>query len=232
MSERYLDRAEAGRRLAGALTDYGHRPDVLVLALPRGGVPVAAEVAAALNAPLDLFLVRKLGVPGQEELAMGAIAEGDVLVRNEDVVRALQIPTGLIYRTAQREARELARRQELYRGGRPRMALAGRTVLLVDDGLATGSTMRAAIRAARLQAPREIVVAVPVGAASTCAELAREADRCICLQTPEPLQAVGIWYHDFSQVSDEQVRDLLEAAQADPRPPRTTREALKAISTL
>jgi predicted phosphoribosyltransferase len=220
MSERYLDRADAGRRLAVELAEYGRRADVVVLALPRGGVAVAYEVATALEAPLDVLVVRKLGVPGQEELAMGAIADGEVLVRNDDVVQALHIPTGLIWRTAEREAVELTRRQGLYRGGRPPLELAGRTILIIDDGLATGSTMRAAVRAVRMRSPRKIVVAVPVGTVATCAELAQEADSCVCPQMPEHLQAVGFWYANFSQLSDAEVRHLLELAERRGSPPR------------
>jgi predicted phosphoribosyltransferase len=208
----FRDRTDAGRQLAARLEGYAHRPDVLVLALPRGGVPVGYEVARALQAPLDVFLVRKLGVPGHEELAMGAIATGGVRVLNEDVVRALRIPDEVIDEVAAEQQQELERRQRAYRGDRPATAVRGRTVLLVDDGLATGSTMRAAVAALRQRHPARIVVAVPVGSPETCAELGEEADEAVCARTPEPFHAVGLWYHDFSQTTDEEVRDLLAQA--------------------
>lgn len=208
----FRDRRDAGRHLAEKLGRYADEPEVLVLALPRGGVPVAFEVARRLHAPLDLFLVRKLGVPGQEELAMGAIATGGIYVVNEEVVRALGIPREMLEAVAAKEQRELARRDQVYRGNRPPPAIRGRTVILVDDGLATGSSMRAAIAALRRQEPARIVVAVPVAAASTCAELAHEVDAVICAFTPEPFQAVGLWYQDFSQTTDEEIRDLLAQA--------------------
>src|SRR2546421_462828 len=208
----YRDRTEAGRHLAAQLTDYANRPDVLVLALPRGGVPVAYEVAKALRAPLDIFLVRKLGVPGHEELAMGAIATGGVRVLNEDVMRHISIPDAAIDAVAAREQRELERRERLYRGDRPAPDVKGKTVLLVDDGLATGSTMRAAAAALRRQQPARIVVAVPVSAVQTCDEYRMGVDEIICAITPEPFHAVGMWYADFSQTSDEEVRDLLARA--------------------
>jgi predicted phosphoribosyltransferase len=217
----FPNRTEAGRQLARKLTAYANRPDVLVLALPRGGVPVAYEVARALNAPLDVFLVRKLGLPGRPELAMGAIATGGVRVLNESVVRALGIPDQLIDSVAADEGRELERRSRHYRGGRPAPGVEGRTVILVDDGLATGSTMRAAIAALRQQGPARIVVAVPVGAPETCAEFQEEADEAICARTPEPFFAVGRWYGDFSQTTDQEVRNLLERAAREhsPAPP-------------
>jgi putative phosphoribosyl transferase len=208
----FRDRADAGRRQAEELTAYAGRPDVLVLALPRGGVPVAYEVARALHAPLDVFLVRKLGLPGHEELAMGAIATGDVRVLNEDVVRALQIPEEMIDAVAAEEQVELERRERSYRDGRPALDVRGRTVILIDDGLATGTTMRAALAALRQQGPNRLVVAVPVGAATTCAELQDEADEVVCARTPEPFHAVGLWYDDFAQTTDEEVHDLLERA--------------------
>ena len=210
----FRDRADAGRRLAARLTAYAGRPDVLVLALPRGGVPVAFEVARRLGAPLDVFLVRKLGAPGREELAMGALAAGGVRVLNEEVVRNLAIPDHVIDEAAEREGRELARREHEYRDGRPPPDVRGRTVLLVDDGLATGSTMRAAVAALRRLGPARVVVAVPVGAAETCAELGAEADESVCALTPEPFHAVGLWYEDFTQTTDEEVRDLLARAAA------------------
>jgi len=212
--EPFTDRAQAGRRLAARLEAYANRRDVLVLALPRGGVPVAAEVARALTAPLDVFVVRKLGTPGQPELAMGAIASGGVRLLNEDVVRALHIPEAEIERVAAREAQELARRETLYRDGRPAPEVPGRTIILIDDGLATGATMRAAARALRRQGPARLVIAVPVAAPETCASLASEADEVICAETPEPFWAVGYWYQDFSQTTDQEVHDLLARANA------------------
>jgi predicted phosphoribosyltransferase len=197
---------------------YADRPDVIVLGLPRGGVPVAFEVARALHVPLDVFLVRKLGVPGHEELAMGAIASGGVRVLNDDAVRALGIPEYVIDRVASRELQELQRRECSYRGSRPAPDVRGRIIILIDDGLATGSTMRAAIAALRRLSPERIVVAVPVGAAETCAEFQEEADEAICGEMPEPFYAVGVWYRDFSQTTDEEVHDLLERAAATTRP--------------
>ncbi len=212
----FRDRNQAGRLLAMHLTHYANRSDVLVLALPRGGVPVAFQVAEALHAPLDVFLVRKLGLPGQEELAMGAIATGGVRVLNEDVVRTLDISNELIDMVAADEQRELERRERAYRDDRPPLDVHGRTVILVDDGLATGSTMRAAIAALRQQGPARIVVAVPVGARQTCTEIGREADEVVCVRSPEPFYAVGAWYQDFSQTSDAEVYDLLrQAAERD-----------------
>jgi predicted phosphoribosyltransferase len=213
MIPRYRDRSEAGQVLARKLAHYAGRPDVLVLALPRGGVPVAFEVAKALHAPLDVFLVRKLGVPGHEELAMGAIATGGVRVINEDVVRMLHIPDAVIDAVAAREQQELQRREHLYRDDLPPPNVQGRTVILIDDGLATGSTMRAAVMALRKQHPARIVVAVPVAAPSTCSEFQAEVDEIICAQTPEPFYGVGFWYEDFSQISDKEVHDLLVQAQ-------------------
>jgi predicted phosphoribosyltransferase len=211
----FRDRTEAGRELAKLLVEYRNRLDVLVLALPRGGVPVAFEVAQALHLPLDVFLVRKLGVPGHEELAMGAIASGGVLVLNEDVVRRLDIPEELIERVAIRERQELHRREQAYRGDRPPLDVSSRTIILIDDGLATGSSLRAAIAALRRSRPAKIIVAVPVGAADTCAELNQEADEAICAQMPEPFGGVGLWYDEFRQTSDDEVRDLLSRAQRE-----------------
>jgi predicted phosphoribosyltransferase len=208
----FRDRSEAGRRLAAKLAAYANRPDVLVLALPRGGVPVAYEVARALHAPLDVFLVRKLGVPGREELAMGAIASGGVRVLNEDVLRELEIPEEVIAAVAAEERRELLRRERIYRDDRPTPEVRGRIVILVDDGLATGSTMRAAVAALRRQGPAHIVVAVPVGSPETCREIQAEADEVACVYTPDPFYAVGLWYDDFSQTTDEEVHDLLARA--------------------
>jgi putative phosphoribosyl transferase len=205
----FRDRTEAGERLAAQLAAYAGRPDVIVLALPRGGVPVAFEVARALRAPLDVFLVRKLGLPGHEELAMGAIATGGVRVINEDVVSHLRVPGEVIDAVAADELRELGRRERAYRGDRPAPEVRGKTVILVDDGLATGSTMRAAAAALRQQQPARIVVAVPVSAPQTCDEYRMGVDEIICAVTPEPFQAVGLWYKDFSQTTDEEVRELL-----------------------
>lgn len=183
--------------------------DVVVLALPRGGVPVAYEVARSLRAPLDVFLVRKLGVPGHRELAMGAIASGGVRVLNDDIVRWYGVPASVIDEVALEEQAEIDRRQRAYRDGREPIGLQGRIVLLIDDGLATGSTMKAAVQAVRAHAPARIVVAVPVGAPETCRELAAVADEIVCARTPEPFSAVGQWYRDFSQTSDTEVRELL-----------------------
>jgi putative phosphoribosyl transferase len=205
----FRDRREAGQLLATKLTAYANRPDVLVLALPRGGVPVAYEVARALGAPMDIFLVRKLGVPGYEELAMGAIATGGVRVLNDELVGGLRIPDYIIDEVAAWEQQELERRECLYRGARPVPDVRGRTVILVDDGLATGATMQAAVKALRLQQPARIVVAVPTAAPETCTQLKAVADDVICAITPEPFHAVGLWYEDFSQTTDEEVRDLL-----------------------
>lgn len=208
----FRDRHEAGRLLATKLTAYADRPDVLVLALPRGGVPVAFEVATALHVPLDVFLVRKLGTPGHEELAMGAIATGGVRVLHDDVVRGLGIPEEVIDNVVAEEQHELERREQLYRGDRPAPDVHGHTVILIDDGLATGSSMRAAAAALRQQHPARIVVAVPVAAPSTRREFRSEVDEVICAVTPTPFYAVGAWYEDFSQTTDEGVRDLLEQA--------------------
>jgi putative phosphoribosyl transferase len=208
----FRDRSEAGDVLAGRLGHYAGADDVLVLALPRGGVPVAARVARALGAPLDVFVVRKLGVPGHEELAMGAIASGGVRVVNEQVVGRLGLGEEDLRRVAEVEARELARRERRYREDRPPPELAGRVVILVDDGLATGSTMRAAVAAARMAGPARVVVAVPTAPASTCQRLAEEADEVICATTPRPFRAVGYSYRSFPQTSDEEVRAILRAA--------------------
>jgi len=212
MRPQFQDRVEAGQVLASELGAYVGQPDVLVLALPRGGVPVAFEVARALHAPLDVFLVRKLGVPGHEELAMGAIASGGVRVLNRSVVDSLSIPDHVIAAVAVQEQRELERREHAYRGNRPDPEVRGRTVLLVDDGLATGATMRAAAAAIRAQKPRRLVVAVPVAARETCDEFRDEVDEVVCAITPEPFYAVGVWYRDFSQTTDEEVHELLERA--------------------
>lgn len=206
----FADRREAGRELAARLGNYGNKGDVVVLALPRGGVPVAYEIATALGAPLDLFIVRKLGVPGHAELAMGAIASGGVRVLNDDVIGWYGLTEAAIDDVAADEQEELARREREYRKGQAPLDLRGRTIILVDDGLATGSTMKAAVKAVRALGPAHIVVAVPVGASDTCRALAALADEVVCAYTPEPFSAVGLWYRDFSQTTDDEVRDLLE----------------------
>ncbi len=213
---RFKNRREAGRRLARLLDGYAGRSDVIVLALPRGGVPVAYEVAEALNAPLDVLLVRKLGVPGQEELALGAIASGGTQVLNDDVVNFLGITNDIIAKIARQELPELERRERLYRGDRPAPKLDGRTVIVVDDGLATGSTMQAAVAAIDKQHPAGIVVAVPIAAASTCGSFNRPGEGivCVCEKALEPFYAVGFWYEEFDQTTDEEVCKLLKRAQA------------------
>lgn len=231
----FKDRFEAGRILAERLMHYAYRSDTLVLGLPRGGVPVAFEVAQALVAPLDVFIVRKLGVPGQEELAMGAIAPGDVTVVNESVMDQLNISAQALQVVIARETKELARRERAYRGQQPPLDVNGRTVILIDDGLATGSTMRAAIAALRKQGASRLVVAVPLGAPQTCDEINPVVDELICAATPEPFYGVGRWYENFSQTTDEEVQHLLKKArqipsQADepnpsPAPPRGNKTA-------
>jgi putative phosphoribosyl transferase len=212
-TRRFRDRAEAGRLLAKRLHGYSGRDDVVVLALPRGGVPVAYEVAKELDVPLGVFVVRKLGVPGYEELAMGAIATGGVIVLDEGLVRRLGIDRAQLERAIAREAEELERREEAYDGQRSPSQLEGKTVILIDDGLATGSTMRAAARAVRQLNPKRVVVAVPVAAEETCDEFRDVVDEVVCEATPRPFHAVGLWYEDFSQTSDEEVRELLERAE-------------------
>src|SRR6266849_5171743 len=209
----YQDRRHAGKLLANALKRYADDEDVVVLALPCGGVPVAFEVATALGAPLDAFVVRKLGVPGHEELAMGALASGGVRVLNEDLIGELGIPDRVIEAATVREQNELDRRERAYRGTRPAPDLRGKTVVLVDDGLATGNTMRAAVEAVRAQRPARVIVAVPVAARASCEELAEVADEVVCGRTPEPFRAVGLWYDDFEQTTDEEVGALLSQAQ-------------------
>jgi putative phosphoribosyl transferase len=208
----FTDRRDAGRKLAKKLSAYANRSDVLVLALPRGGVPVAYEVASALNAPLDIFTVRKLGLPGHEELAMGAIATGGALVINQDIVRNFNVPRGLIEAVAKKELKELERREHLFRADRPMRAIRGKTVILVDDGLATGASMHAAILRLRAKDPARIVAAVPTAALETCEALKHKVDEMICATTPEPFYGVSRWYEDFSQTTDEEVQALLEAA--------------------
>jgi putative phosphoribosyl transferase len=218
----FRDRTEAGKYLATKLLNYKDRPDVLVLALPRGGVPVAFEIAQALRVPLDIFLVRKLGVPGHEELAMGAISTAGVRVLNEDTVDYLRIPEHIIDSIAAEELKELKRRERAYRGNRPEPDVKGKTVILIDDGLATGSTIRAAAQALRQQRPARIIVAVPVSAPETCDEYRIGVDEIICAVTPEPFLGVGMWYLDFSQTTDEEVRDLLERARGEKREKQTS----------
>jgi predicted phosphoribosyltransferase len=212
----FLDRRDAGRALGAKLASYRNRNDVVVLGLPRGGVPVAFEVALALDAPLDVFLVRKLGSPGQEELAMGAIASGGVRVLNPTVIRSLRISAEEIERATRREEEELRRRELSYRGDRPPLDLRSRIAILVDDGLATGSSMRAAVEAARKLAPARIVVAVPVAPFSTAREMRRIADDVVCVATPEPFDSVGRFYEEFDQTTDEEVRELLRQPAALP----------------
>ena len=211
----FRDRTDAGRQLADELLHYGGREDVIVLALPRGGVPVGAEVAQRLALPLDVFVVRKLGVPGHEELAMGAIASGGVRVLNHEVINAISLPEEIIEAVTAVEREELGRRERAYREGRPALEVTGRTVILIDDGLATGASMRAAVAALRQKKASKIVIAVPVGAPNTCRELGEEADESICLVQPDAFVGVGQYYEDFSQTTDEEVRDLL--AEADQR---------------
>ncbi|MDT7789573.1 MAG: hypothetical protein QOF58_7992, partial [Pseudonocardiales bacterium] len=227
----FRDRRDAGRVLARMLEGYRGRDDVVVLALPRGGVPVAYEVATALGAPLDVFVVRKLGVPGHEEVAMGAIATGGVTVLNDDVIRGLGISPEAVQQMAEREGRELLRRERAYREGRRPPDLSGKTIILVDDGLATGASVRAAIRAVRQHRPARIVVAVPAAPAPTCGELADLVDDVVCASTPTPFVAVGESYWDFTQTTDEEVRELLRAAATTARPsgrgaPRPTDAAI------
>jgi predicted phosphoribosyltransferase len=209
----FRDRREAGRALAEQLRKYAGRDDVVVLALPRGGVPVAYEVARALGAPLDVFLVRKLGVPGQEELALGAIATGGTRVLNREMVEQLRIRPESLDAIDAKERRELERRERAYRGDRPPPDLTGRTVILVDDGLATGSTMLAAVQAVRQYDPARVVIAVPVADPGVCASLEQFADEVVCARTPAPLRAVGLWYEEFSQTTDQEVRELLARAR-------------------
>lgn len=211
MQSRFRNRAQAGQRLAEQLRQYAHRSDVIVLALPRGGVPVGFEVARALNVPLDVFIVRKLGVPWQPELAMGAIASGDTVVFNENVLDQLA-GSELVDSVIARERVELVRRERMYRDEQPPPQIQNRIVILVDDGLATGATMRAAVQAIRAQSPAKLVVAVPVGSSEVCADIARLVDEMICTLTPESFYAVGLWYDDFTETSDQEVRILLREA--------------------
>jgi len=217
-SRPYADRRDAGAELASHLRQYAGRDDVVVLALPRGGVPVAFEVARALDAPLDIFVVRKLGLPGYRELAIGAIASGGVRVLNEDVVRQFDVPAGVIDAIARDEQAELERREREYRANRGPLDVAGKVVILVDDGVATGATMRAAVRAVRLLAPARVVVAVPVGSPSTCEDFVDVTDETVCARMPASFSAVGEWYRDFSQTTDAEVRALLNEHAARVRP--------------
>ena len=214
MRGRFRDRRDAGRRLAQRLGNYAGRNDTIVLGLPRGGVPVAYEVASALHLPLDVFVVRKLGTPWHEELAMGALASGGVRVLNEDLVRELNVPASEVERVTRREQRELERRERLLRGNRPFPDVTGKTVLLIDDGLATGATMRVAVSALREKGAQRVVVGVPVASPDTCDSFRNITDDIICILTPEPFYAVGLWYEDFGQMSDQEVHDLLDRGQA------------------
>lgn len=227
----FRDRHDAGRRLAQNLAVYANRADVLVLALPRGGVPVAYEVARALGAPLDVFIVRKLGVPGYEELAMGAVATGGVRVLNQEIVHGLAIPDHAIDTAAAREQQELSRRERLYRDGRPSPDVHGKTVILVDDGLATGATMRAAVEALKQQQPACIVVAVPTASPETSEALRAEADEVIAAMTPKPFFSVGHWYDDFTQTTDDEVRDLLARQHGNEAPHGDGQNAVLGICT-
>ncbi|NNE65300.1 MAG: phosphoribosyltransferase [Pyrinomonadaceae bacterium] len=210
----FNDREEGGRALAARLADYKDRADTVVLALPRGGVPVGFEVSKALNLPLDVLLVRKLGVPGQEELAFGAISSGDITVFNESIVNALKIPDSMISKVIEKEKAELKRRENIYRPNRSAYDLGDRTVIIVDDGLATGATMRAAVAAVRSLGPRQIVVAAPVASKHNCQQIGEKTDDlCVCVMTPEPFYGVGKWYRDFGQTSDEEVCRLLEESE-------------------
>jgi putative phosphoribosyl transferase len=206
---RFQDRKQAGLELASKLASLAGRDDVVVLGLARGGVPVAAAVAHEIGAPLDVFAVRKLGVPWQQELAFGAVASGGVRVLNEDVVQTLPLPAEVIDEIAEREEDELRRREQAYRGDRPPLEVAGKVAVLVDDGIATGSSMRAAVAALRRREPSKVVIAVPVAPRETCRALAKDVDAIICAATPEPFRAVGVWYDHFDQTSDEEVRELL-----------------------
>ncbi|MDQ1254148.1 MAG: Phosphoribosyl transferase [Euryarchaeota archaeon] len=208
----FNDRTDAGKILSERLSEYANREDVLILALPRGGVPVAFEVAKELNLKMDIFIVRKLGVPGNEELAMGAIASGNIRVLNEDVIRSFRIPQKAIDEATANELEELERRERIYRKNRPVPKISGSTVILIDDGLATGATMRAAVAAVKTKNPAKVIIAVPVAAPDTCSDFGSEVDEVMCVATPEPFYGVGAWYEDFSQTTDKEVCDLLDKA--------------------
>lgn len=208
----FNDRTDAGKILSERLSEYANREDVLILALPRGGVPVAFEVAKELNLKMDIFIVRKLGVPGNEELAMGAIASGNIRVLNEDVIRSFRIPQKAIDEATANELEELERRERIYRKNRPVPKISGSTVILIDDGLATGATMRAAVAAVKTKNPEKVIIAVPVAAPDTCSDFGSEVDEVMCVATPEPFYGVGAWYEDFSQTTDKEVCDLLDRA--------------------
>ena len=212
MQKRFADRLDAGQQLAAQLASYADRADVLVLGLPRGGVPIAYEIAKALHLPLDICLVRKLGVPKQPELAMGAIASGGIMVLNQEVLRSFHIPDSVVQEVAAVEQQELERREQVYRGDRPMPEVSDRTVILADDGIATGSTLRAAVAILREQEPERIVVAVPVAPPASCEQLKTVVDELICLVTPDRLYSIGQWYQDFSQTTDAEVCQLLEQA--------------------
>jgi len=212
----FKDRVDAGKQLAKELSKYSNRPDVLILALPRGGVPVAFEVAKALNVKMDVFIVRKLGVPGNEELAMGAIASEDIRVLNKDIIKSLQIPDRVIATVAANELRELERREYKYRGDHPKPDIRGMTVILIDDGLATGATMHAAVEALKTKKPAKLVVAVPTASPEICRFFEDKVDEIICAATPEPFYAVGASYGDFSQTTDDEVCELLSKARSLP----------------
>lgn len=210
--EVFQNRQQAGQKLASLLLSHKHKPNTIILALPRGGVPVGFELAQTLELPIDVFLVRKLRVPGQEELAMGAVAINDICVFNKDIIEALQIPQELIHQEIDKQKAIIAVRNQLYRANRPAPDLTGKTVILVDDGIATGATLRAAVNAIKLQTPNQVIIATPVAAVDSCNTLAHEVDEIICLQTPEPFHGVGYWYKDFSEVSDAKVIELLNQA--------------------
>ncbi|MDB6065636.1 MAG: putative phosphoribosyltransferase [Pedosphaera sp.] len=217
VTAQYQNRYEAGEALAAKLRHHAGDPNLLVLALPRGGVPVGYEVATALNAPLDIFLVRKLGVPGYEELAMGAVASGGVKILNDDVIQQVGISGNMIDAIVQEKERELEQQEKIYRGERPPAEIKGRTVILVDDGLATGASMRAAVKAVKKKGPKSVIVAVPIGSVQTCHQLQTEVDEVVCGMTPDPFYAVGAWYSDFMQITDEEVRELLDHAAHERR---------------
>lgn len=221
---KYRNRYEAGQRLALSLGAFEGRPDVTVLGLPRGGVPVAHEIARALSVALDVFVVRKLGLPGQQEFAMGAIASGGIVVLDHDLIARMRVTPAAVERVIADERAELARRERLYRGSRPPLNVQGRTIILVDDGLATGASVQAAIAALKRQGPASIVVASPVGSPEACRAIAAITDGCLCAAMPEPFYAVGMWYDDFSETTDDEVRTLLARAWA-PAPSRVPQEA-------